>query len=299
VRGKPARLAVPALGVLALVGLVTVAATGSTPGGSGSARQPGTEFLDTIFSLWLVALAVGAGLLLYGLTQRRRIAEERAARGRRRGLGFLLLLFGLAFAALLELSHRHLHARGGLDAAFGGRGTSAGSHSGELRDYHAQFAWIPVLVIGGLLALAVLAWLLAARRRRSTEVLRQTVAETLDDAIAETLDDLAAESDPRRAVIACYARLERALSAAGHPRRRAETQQEHLARILGRLDIDTSSIRRLNALFTRAKFSQHDVDVAMKEEAIAALVEIRDELRASEERRRQLERSLGLGTASS
>jgi hypothetical protein len=96
-------------------------------------------------------------------------------------------------------------------------------------------------------------------------------------------------------VIACYARLERALAAVGLPRRLSETQEEHIARILGDLDIGTSSIHRLNELFATAQFSHHDVDLKMKDEAIDALVEVRDGLRASEERRRVLERAFAAG----
>ena len=43
--------------------------------------------------------------------------------------------------------------------------------------------------------------------------------------------------------------------------------------------MDAGAVERLTALFTRAKFSQHDVDTAMKEEAIGALEQVRDELR--------------------
>jgi hypothetical protein len=38
---------------------------------------------------------------------------------------------------------------------------------------------------------------------------------------------------------------------------------------------------RLTALFQWAKFSAHQVDGTMRDEAIAALVEVRDELRAN------------------
>lgn len=287
--------------MLALTALVAIAATGSTPQGSGRTRRPGNELLDTVFSLWLVLLAIGAALLLYGLTQRRAVAEEMAYRRKRRySLTFLFLLAALTVAVYLEALRRHGHPLGLGDHGGEGSGSFSGRQGhGVVRDYHARFAWIPVLVVVGLAAAAVLAWTLAARRRRQADAARTTLRETLEDAIEETLDDLAAEPDPRRAVIACYARLERALAAAGHPRRRAETQEEHLARILGRLDIETGSVRRLNALFERAKFSQHDVDSSMKEEAIAALVRVRDELRASEERQRELERTLALGTAES
>jgi len=44
------------------------------------------------------------------------------------------------------------------------------------------------------------------------------------------------------------------------------------------------SIARLTALFERAKFSQHEVDTGMKEEAISALETTRDELRDARER---------------
>jgi hypothetical protein len=288
------------MGMLALVGLVAVAATGSTPSGSGSTRRPGDEFLDTILSLWLVAFVVGAAMLVYTLlTQRRRIAQERAKRRRRRELAFFLVLLGLTMAAFLEGAHRRLHPLGGRSQGGAGRPVLPEGRAPGVRDYHAQFAWIPVLVIVGLVGAAFLAWSLAVRRRQAERSTRQTVAETLGDVIEETLDDLAFEPDPRRAVIACYARLERALAAGGFPRRRAETQQEHLARILGGLDIDTCSIRRLNDLFTRAKFSHHDIDIAMKEEAIAALVAIREDLHASEARRRGLETSLASGAVAS
>jgi heme exporter protein D len=288
--------------VLALVALVAVAATGRTPAGTGRTRQPGNEFLDTIFSLWLVLLAIGFALLVYGLTQRRAIAEEMATRRKRRGAAFLVLLGALTVAVYLEMLRRHVH-RLPFQTEGGGRtgqGQPTLPRNGALRDYHAQFAWIPVLVIVGLAVAAFVAWTLAARRRAPLpDLVQARIRETLEDVIEDTLDDLRAEADPRRAVIACYARLERALAAAGFPRRRAETQVEHLTRILGALDIRTASVRRLNELFLRAKFSPHEIDAAMKEDAIEALVDIRDELRASEERRRELEIALRPGTARS
>ena len=39
------------------------------------------------------------------------------------------------------------------------------------------------------------------------------------------------------------------------------------------------AVQRLTALFTQAKFSHHDVDATMKEDAIDALEQVRDELR--------------------
>ena len=56
------------------------------------------------------------------------------------------------------------------------------------------------------------------------------------------------------------------------------------ARILAGLDVSPGSVRRLTALFERAKFSQHEVDDSMKEQAIQALQIAREELRAAHER---------------
>ncbi len=282
----------PAVAVLALVAVVAVAATGSTSSGSTETRKPGDVFLDTIFSLSLVLLIPAAALLVYGLTQRKAIARE-VASGRYRRSGLVsFLVFALLFAAGVYWRGRDWHPNPsgeetGEQVFPGGDYPSPPVPGTSEAPYQPEFAWLPVLVILGLIALGVAAALLAARRRTSA-LDADLVAETLADVLDDTLDDLRAETDPRRAVIAAYARLERALSAHGFPRRRAETQQEYVARILGDLDVDRRAVQRLTDLFTQAKFSQHEVDEGMKEEAIAALEQVRDELRAAEARRAEL-----------
>ena len=64
---------------------------------------------------------------------------------------------------------------------------------------------------------------------------------TLADVLRETLDDLRAEPDPRVAVIAAYARLERTLAAFGMPRRDSDAPLEYLERILVELDVGAES----------------------------------------------------------
>ena len=73
--------------------------------------------------------------------------------------------------------------------------------------------------------------------------------------------------------------MERILAANGVARRPSETPDEYLARVLGDLELTPGAIGRLTALFTQAKFSHHDVDSTMKEAAIGALEQVRDELR--------------------
>jgi hypothetical protein len=83
----------------------------------------------------------------------------------------------------------------------------------------------------------------------------------------------------RRAIIAAYARMETALAVAGLPRAVAEAPFEYLERTLLELEASAQAARRLTDLFERAKFSQHDPDEAMRDEAIDALIAVRDDLR--------------------
>jgi hypothetical protein len=278
-------LVVTALTVFLLVGVVAVASTGSTPSGEGGTRRPGDIVIDTVLSLSLVAFLFAAVLLVYVLTQRKQIARTLGSGRRQRGLtGFVLFMALLTFTLIYMKYLRPEYNRPVEedDRLFPedpvtnprGEGDQVGT------PYEPEFAWIPVLVVLALLAIGVAAYVLAARRANGLPERSETEAvDELADALDDTLDDLRAEPDPRRAVIAAYARVERALAAAGHPRREPETPAEYIHRILGRLEVDPVSVRTLEQLFTRAKFSQHDVDAAMKDEAIRALERIRDDLR--------------------
>ena len=140
-----------------------------------------------------------------------------------------------------------------------------------------------MLVVLALVATALVAWYLSYRaRRRRLAAFAEPLGPALADVLDDTLDDLRAESDPRKAVIAAYARMERALGAFGLPRHPSEAPDEYLARILADLDVSRRSTSRLTALFSWAKFSGHDVAPEMKDEAIAALEAVRAELRAAE-----------------
>ena len=151
----------------------------------------------------------------------------------------------------------------------------------------AQFRWE---VAGGLLvaiAVAAVAIVVILRRRRldATELdppeRRDRVAAELASIVDGTIDDLRREQDPRRAVIAAYAQMERALSGHGLPRERSEAPFEYLTRMLGELRVRAASALALTELFERARFSHHVIDTSMKDEAIDALVAVRDDLKAA------------------
>ena len=282
-------MVLPALVVLALVAVVAIASTGSTPGGSDETRPPSDSLLDTFFTLGLVGVLIGGILLLYGLTQRKAIARE-VAKGRVPRFGLLSSLALLAFfAGVTYWRFRNWEppppAEEEGEFAFPGPTPVPTTPEQEaLPPYEPSVSWIPIAVVVGLVLAGIAAYVISERRahrgRRSDEVLGEQLAVVLD----ETLDDLRAEADPRRAIIAAYARLERVLAANGIPRHTSETSDEYLPRILHDLALDARAVERLTALFTRAKFSHHGVDGAMKEEAIDALEQVRDELRLARER---------------
>jgi membrane protease YdiL (CAAX protease family) len=290
-RGNAARALLPGLAVLALVAVVAVASTGSTPAGSGAARGPADAVLDTVLTLTLLLFVLAFAMLVYAFIHRKELRGTAVpSRYRRRGVASLLAFFVLlAIFAYLESRDWLPNFTGG-DRPVPNTPPPDGSPPDEGGGrYEPEIAWVPILVISALVAIAAGAALFAARRRRPPP---RTAAATLADVLDDTLDDLRAEADPRRAVIAAYARLERVLGAHGLPKHPPETPEEYLARILPDLEVDPQSIRRLTDLFTWAKFSQHEVGLPMKEEAIDALSRVRDDLRAADARDESLPQAL-------
>lgn len=281
---RPRRPALLALGVLLALGLVALASRGHAPaGGGGSARRVNGELLFEYVVLFFLALALIIGPFMAHVMWTTRRHEPLAKRPNWMMRTFVtMVLLAIIFTAVA--SWRAI--RGG-DSGTGGRGirgaetTETGVPSRGRTPKPVRFDWAPVIVVGSLLlAGGVVAAGVLRRQRTARRRSPQTIAAELSDVLDDTLDDLRAESDPRRAVIAAYARMERSLAWFGLPRRVFEAPLEYLARVLAELHASAESVERLTALFERAKFSPHEIGAALKEDAIAALVAVRDELRS-------------------
>ena len=274
--------------LLLLLIAVGIASTGSVPTGAGGARRPADRIVDVLITLYLLLMVVGIGLWIYIFTVRKdAVANELATRARRSpwvsaitlAIGFAVLALFIRWLSTDEFLRRQIAARlhRGSDSA------SATAANGDPSRYEPQFAWGPVLLVVALVGIAVVALYLSHRaRRQRLDPLSDALLPALADVLDETLDDLRAEEDPRRAVIAAYARMERALGAYGLARSPSEAPDEYLQRIFSDLDVSRRSTSRLTALFSWAKFSGHDVAPEMKQEAIEALEAVREELRAAE-----------------
>ena len=286
-RSNAARALLAPAAVLALVAVVAVASRGRTSSGDDTTRGPSELVLATVVTFTLLLWLFGLAFLVYAFIHRKEMMGAYSpSKARRSGLVSLAIFLGI-IALLAYLRSRDLLPGAGNEdrtppgePGGGGKDEEAGG-----RVYEPELAWIPLLVVVGLAAVASVALFLAARRRKQKPRVPSSVAATLVEALDDSLDDLYAETDPRRAVIAAYARLERVLAGHGRPRHSPETPEEFLARILPELDVEPGSIRRLADLYTWAKFSDHAVEPGMKDEAISALTSVRDELRAAEARR--------------
>jgi hypothetical protein len=106
--------------------------------------------------------------------------------------------------------------------------------------------------------------------------------QALAAALDESLYELNTEGDLRRAIIVAYARMEAALAGAGIHRHPAETPLEFVERALLSLDTSADAVRRLTDLYEWARFSHHEPEPSMRDDAVEALAAVRDELRAPE-----------------
>jgi hypothetical protein len=286
------RVALLSLALLALLGLVAVASSGErglSAGGEGG-RAPSTTFWDYLVSVTFAVALLGAALVVWALATGRGqdLTEQRKQARLLTGIFIAALVVGMAVGA------RALDLRApGFGPDDSGR---AGAPADPDRDgaralpedaYTPQLRLLPIVVLLGSAAAAVFTYLEVRRRRKPRGLPGEhELADELAALLDETLDDLRAEPDPRRAVIAAYARTERTLAGYGFARRPFEAPLEYLDRIAAPLHDLLPSARRLvfelTHLFERAKFSAHDIDVEMKEDAIRTLAALREELRQTE-----------------
>lgn len=145
------------------------------------------------------------------------------------------------------------------------------------------FTWLTIVVLASAALLIVIVFAALTRRRRDELEPEIPLATALDDLLLDTLEDLRSERDPRRAVIRAYARTEKTFAAYGVPRQEHETPLEYVGRVLDSLTVSGYAVRRLVQLFERAKFSTHEIDLAMKDEAIDALEDLRTQLQPRQE----------------
>lgn len=271
---------------------MAVAARGAHPGGHAhvAQRHVPNQVNDDLLTLIIVAYVLGvlALFVLFMVSKRKWQAVES---NWLRNYVMAMLLFGLlalvgyrifkvgAIRHALERNQPNLQQE---QAAARRRQ----QHAAQLRKVQTGAHFDSTVAVGllGLLALGGALYYVRIRSRATPLGAPPSadVKEELAGAVSEAIDDLRDEPDPRRAVVAAYARMERSLAHHGLGRRPAEAPFEYLTRILTELDVRESAALELTELFERAKFSPHPVDAEMKARAIGALVAIRADLQEPE-----------------
>ena len=273
-------------GLLAMLAVVAVAAAGHAPAGGASRPSTGTPKLvqDYMATIFLIMMPIGAFLIFWAAFLRRAYENVPLMKSplypgqmAPKPLVTVAIIFLVLFIAVRWGHPTRNPLSGG--AAGGGKSLTQKRQPAH-KQYEPHFQWLPVFVIGSLVVGLGGAMAFLALRRRREELEQAPVRETLAEVLSETLDDLRRERDPRKAVIGAYAKMERTLAARGFPRRESEAPLEYLGRILGIIEGSGHSARRLTRLFERARFSPHEIDQKMKDDAIESLVGLRAQLEA-------------------
>lgn len=277
------RLVPLALAVTLLLAVVAIAARGRPLGSAGGKGGLPLSFWDYVFTTVVIVTVV----VLFALG----VAAffVRKAPGRRRNYFQQRMILTIAFFALVAvlgtiLAHRHSFPHLRLPPQPGQRSpTTPGSGGRSVAETRSlKLRWDEIAIVLGLFVVAGIVGALSSRRTpRLWRPLREA-PDALAAALDQSLDDLRTDPDLRRAIIAAYARMEAALAFAGIPRRPSEAPLEYLERALLTLHASADSVRRLTDLFEWARFSHHEPEPSMRDDAVDALIAVRDELRASE-----------------
>ena len=156
-------------------------------------------------------------------------------------------------------------------------GLSPSQQAGHLVNPAASNPW-PILV-GMLVAIvAVVALALATRVKRIPGTPRKRSASALLDALAAGHDALTGGGDPRQAIIACYAALERGFAAVGSAPAAADTPAEVLTRATEAGIVMSDSAGVLTGIFRRARYSTQPMTDVDSGQAATALAQMRAEL---------------------
>jgi hypothetical protein len=278
-----------ALAVTALLAIVAVVArgrpVGSRGGNDGGLPLSFWDYTYTTIAIVLVPLML-AGVFALMFVRRREGKKQNYWHSLLQSLAIwaafvVLELLFIRNGYLARHLHFHLAPPRESGRGLGSRGQHGASSHTSAAERSLSFRWGELAILLGLLVVVVA--IFAARHARLDRRRRdESTPEALAAALDQSIDDLRGDPDLRRAIVAAYARMEAALAAAGIPRHPAEAPLEYLERVLLSLDASAEAVRRLTDLFEWARFSHHAPEPSMRDDAVDALVAVRDELRASE-----------------
>jgi hypothetical protein len=277
------------LGLAAVIRMAGPAAGIGSP--SGVIRLP-REVTATIITLFaLAALVFLTHLVRRGWSRRQPGEDPPEGTGETRRVPTWVRAVRQIAGFLYFVALAYALSRGGvsLDAILA-LGAGAGSAGGaaltgavaESAPAVVIWSFAVLAVFAGLGALGLALWVSLGVRPHPDDDDDGPAASPLEVAVDDSVEDLRDEPDPRRAIVRCYARFERAAAASGVERKPWSTPMEFMREALRRLPLPRTAVPTLTGLFELARFSHHPLGPTERDRALAALDEIRTAMRATE-----------------
>ncbi len=135
---------------------------------------------------------------------------------------------------------------------------------------------IPVAVTFAILTPAAV--VIRRRRLKRDEAMRAGETSGLGRAVRASIAALESERDPRTAILRAYARMEQAFRDVEIVRAGDETASEFLARTIRRLPVSAGAAAALTGRFEEVRFSTHVITEVDREQALASLHRVEQEL---------------------
>jgi len=275
------RAAAVAAAVALLVAVVALAGSGGAVAGEPRTEGASTVLIDLLLVVVAVLCIVLWFLLLpMVLIERRKRMEGRGGRAsfeQRVAAGLIAIVFVFTVIVLV-IRARDEGGQQDIAGALGAPPVAEQQPSGPAPE-HASGSQMGAAAVITLLVCAGGVYLLL--RTRSQPLRGRSAREQIALELDEAIDDLRAEPDPRRAVVAAYARMERTMGVHGAPREAWEAPHEYLARTLSGLGVGQAAAE-LTGLFEQARFSEHAIGEPEREASIDALLAVRADLRAAD-----------------
>src|SRR6059058_2107601 len=214
---RTAKATALAAALLGLLVLVAMAARGGHPGTSGhvATRAVPNSVQDSFVTLLAIAYVGAIIAILVGLHRYPNRFRDPDSRWFLNFVSVVVLMLIATAIGYFVITHRH--ASTSTVRKQQTRGSPTGTRNrirfAPIPARQAHFEWPLALGIGGLVLLGGV-WVYVRSRRPFAPLVEDHSLQTdMISAIETTIDELRSERDPRRAVIAAYALMERTLAA--------------------------------------------------------------------------------------
>jgi hypothetical protein len=274
-RGRSLLVAIWVGLLLFVVALASRPEAGQSPPDIGG--EPARVVVDTFFYLFLLAALAALLIAVWALWPHPEV--DIPALERRRWPVLLALLASLTVVGLVWWRARWgpLPILPFAQQSGAPGGTVAGSQRPPAAGHGID--WPALLItVTALAGIGAFLWRSSRARPRARHN-RRPAGCALEKVVEDAIDDVLSEEDPRRAVIAAWARMEMVLAASGLPRHAAEAPFEYAARAFAELGLPAAGLEGFAWLFEWARFSLNEVTASMREEAVTRLVALREGIR--------------------